>query len=192
MVNQELGIFQLMKWTSILILIASYLPAQESVFQCNDGFIQFISTAPLERIEATSQELKGVVEVETGKLGFSVGIKTFQGFNSPLQREHFNENYLESDQFPRATFVGKIIEKIDFNVPGTYSVRAKGKLEIHGIQEERIIKGSLTVGDNEIRITTQFSVLLEDYHINVPRIVNQKIAEEIDVQMEAKLTVSSL
>jgi hypothetical protein len=53
-------------------------------------------------------------------------MRSFQGFNSPLQKEHFNENYVESDKFPEASFKGKIIEDQDLTVDGTYELRAKG------------------------------------------------------------------
>lgn len=156
-------------------------------FMAKDGRIHFRSDAPLELIEATSEELSGVLEPSSNSFAFAVNIRSFMGFNSPLQREHFNENYLESRKFPRATFTGRLIENIDFAVPGTYDVRAKGQLDIHGIRQERIIKGKMKIGEDLIRITASFSVLLEEHQISIPKIVYQKIAEEIRVEMDIRL-----
>ena len=114
-------------------------------------------------------------------------VKTFEGFNSPLQREHFNENYMESKKYPKASFTGKIIEAIDFQKDGTYSIRAKGQLNIHGVEQERIIKSQLEVSGNKIKIQSTFSVPLSDHNITIPKIVYQKIAEEITITVDAEL-----
>jgi hypothetical protein len=115
---------------------------------------------------------------------FQIPIQSFQGFNSPLQQIHFNENYLESERYPMARFRGKIIEQLDLSVPGTYEVRAKGIFELHGVTDERIVRGKLVVTDEYIIISASFSILLSDYDIRIPRIVAQKIAEEMEVNME--------
>ena len=66
------------------------------------------------------------------------------GLTIPLQKDHFNENYLESTKYPNATFTGKIIENVDLSVDGVYTIRAKGKLNIHGIEQERILKSRIS------------------------------------------------
>ena len=160
------------------------------VFRGDSGVLQFKSNAPLEVIEAKSSKLRGVIDVATQSFAWSVDIISFEGFNSPLQREHFNENYLESTRYPKATFAGKIIEKVDFEKDGTVSVRAKGKLVIHGVEQERIIKGKLEVKGRKLRIQASFTVPLTDHDITIPKIVHQKIAEEIAVSVDAVLTAT--
>ncbi len=185
--------FKLMRWVLMVFLLSSQferISAQDAILRCSDGEIRFLSSAPLEQIEARSNELKGVIDSELAEFGFSLNIKTFQGFNSPLQRDHFNENYLESDKYPAATFSGKIIEAVDFQTPGIYQVRAKGILNIHGVDQERIIKGVLTISDKSVMVTASFRIKLQDHNISVPRIVFHKIAEEIEVSLEAKFTPS--
>lgn len=150
-----------------------------------DGEIHFTSDAPLELIKADSKELKGIIDSENRGFAFSVFIRSFEGFNSPLQREHFNENYLKSDIYPKASFTGKIIEPIDFSKNGTHSVRAKGILNIHGVEQERIIRSTVEVKNGKIYVNSAFTVLLQDHNISIPRIVKQKIAQEIFVQIEA-------
>lgn len=158
-----------------------------AVFYTESGEVSFLSDAPLEKIEATSTQLKGVIEPSSGKFAFSVSIISFLGFNSPLQREHFNENYLESKHFPKATFSGKIIEQIDFEKDGIYQIRAKGKFDVHGVSKERIIKSELQIKGQEISIISDFVVILNEYNIIIPKIVHQKIADEIKVKVSATL-----
>jgi len=114
-------------------------------------------------------------------------IRSFRGFNSPLQQEHFNENYLESNQYPKATFSGKIIEDIDFTRPGTYTLRTKGILTIHGVAQERIIRAVVTVSGGVMRVNAPFTVALIDHQIAIPKIVRQKIAEVISFTVQADM-----
>lgn len=169
------------------LLILGATGYAQNHFIAKNGSVHFTSDAPLELIQATSQTLNGVLDTESASFAFAVDIRSFQGFNSPLQREHFNENYLESRRFPRATFTGRIIEDVDFSAPGNYEVRAKGQLDVHGIRQERIIKGRMEIAPDRIRILAAFSILLEDHQINVPQIVYQKIAEEIQVELDISL-----
>ncbi|HND88454.1 MAG TPA: YceI family protein, partial [Saprospiraceae bacterium] len=147
----------------------------------------FKSDAMLEVIQAQSKKLRGVIDPANNGFAWSVEVNSFEGFNGPLQREHFNENYLESVKYPRATFTGKIIEKVDFQQDGTYTVRAKGQLSVHGVEQERIIKSTLELKGRRLIIRSSFSVPLSDHSISIPKIVHQKIAEEIQVSVEAEL-----
>jgi polyisoprenoid-binding protein YceI len=114
-------------------------------------------------------------------------MRSFQGFNSPLQKEHFNENYVESDRFPEASFKGKIIEDQDLTVDGSYELRAKGILTIHGVSQERIIKSDVSVNNRIITLKSSFNVLLSDHNIPIPKVVYQKLANEIKVDVNATL-----
>lgn len=97
---------------------------------------------------------------------------------------------MESSRYPDAEFSGIILEDIDFQQDGNYEVRAKGKFTIHGTTRERIIRGSLRISQGRLYISSDFSVLLEDHNIRIPKIVNQKIAEEIQIQITAELAQS--
>jgi len=150
----------------------------------SQGEIHFISNAQLEVIKASSKKLTGKIDLSTNQFAFKIDIKSFDGFNTDLQRDHFNENYMESEKFPTATFSGKIIESIDFNTNGEHEVRAKGELVIHGQSQIRIIKVKISIKDGNIQVASAFKVPLADHAISIPRIVNQKIATEIDVEMK--------
>ncbi|MCB0619073.1 MAG: YceI family protein, partial [Saprospiraceae bacterium] len=171
-------------------LVSGGLNAQE-LFKTGKSQVYFKSDAPLELIEATSGELKGVINVEDRSFAFSIPVRSFQGFNSPLQREHFNENYLESADYPNATFVGKVIEKVDLTQPGEYIVRAKGQLTIHGVEQERIIRSKVVSSNGRLTVTSFFTVLLAEHQITIPKIVYQKIAEVIQVHIEAEFAAEA-
>ena len=147
----------------------------------------FRSEAPLEVIKADSTRMLGMIDAQKREFAFKVLIRTFEGFNSPLQQIHFNENYLETDKYPEATFAGKIIEPVDFLKPGKFTIRAKGILKIHGVEQERIIKSEVTVTEGKIQLVSDFTVLLADHNIRIPRIVHEKIATEIKVTVKALL-----
>ena len=164
--------------------------AQSQLYGTNNGIITFNSDAPLELIKAASNEMRGKFDVAKKAFAFTVKINSFTGFNSPLQKEHFNENYLESVLYPSASFSGKIIEDIDFTKDGTYEIRAKGNLSINGVVQERIIKSSLVIKDGKINIRSGFTVLLNDHNIPIPKVVHEKLASEIKVEVKAELILS--
>ncbi|MEZ4888401.1 MAG: YceI family protein [Chitinophagales bacterium] len=166
--------------------IGSFAQNQNNLRQINSGTIYFKSDAPLELIEAQSKSLKGIIDTKQRTFAYTVSIESFEGFNSPLQREHFNENYMETNLFPKATFSGKIIENVDFESDGVYEVRAKGKLNIHGVEQERIIKATLQINGGQMEVHSKFTVPLTDHNITIPRIVEQKIATEIYVEINAQ------
>lgn len=170
--------------------LSSFIKDPE-VYLTQSGKVHFKSQAPLEIIEASSNQLKGAIDIDKRTFAFTIEIVTFDGFNNPLQKEHFNENYLESSDYTTASFLGKIIEKTDLTKEGTYILRAKGKLNIHGITQERIIKSEVIVKDGKLAVQAKFTVLLKEHGIAIPKIVHQKIAEEIQVSIEAEFTRSS-
>ena len=153
--------------------------------------VSFVSEAPLEIIKAESNSLRGLINPPNKAFAFSVGMSSFKGFNSDIQRTHFMENYMEQKKYPQATFSGKIIEDIPFDTPGTYIVRAKGELEIHGIRKERIIKGTMIIKPGIIHIFANFTVPASDHGIDIPKIVKQKIAEEISVSIDIQFVQGS-
>ncbi|HZV69121.1 MAG TPA: YceI family protein [Saprospiraceae bacterium] len=171
-------------WTSLCLSQATFYVAQK-------GEASFISEAPLETIKAESRSIKGMINPVTREFAFNVKINSFTGFNSEIQRVHFLENYMEQNEHPQASFSGKLIEDIPFDTPGTYSVRAKGVLEIHGVSKERIIRGTITLKPGAAILTTDFFVPLADHGISIPKIVRQKIAEQINVNVSIEFVTGS-
>ena len=168
----------------LMIALGSSVSGQNpTIFSTENGRVSFLSDAPMEMISASSGQLVGVLNILDRRFSFSIPVNTFDGFNSALQKTHFNEDYLESDKYPQATFKGKIIEEVDLMTEGRYQVGAKGKLDIHGIANDRIIRCDLMVESGKITVESEFTVFLDDHDITIPSIVNQKIAEEIRVSI---------
>ena len=176
-----------MKNLFIAFFIFSFHLIYSQIYTCKDGITKFTSEAPLEMIKAQSNKTMGVIDCPNKNVAFSVLIDSFDGFNSGLQKEHFQENYMETTKYSTATFKGKIIEDIDFTKNGTVTVRAKGNFMIHGVEKEKIVKVKITIKAREISIDTTFDVPLEDHNIKIPKVVNQKIASVIVVEVKANL-----
>lgn len=177
-----------MRLSLTIFIVLALSPLYGQLYQVSTGSIAFTSEAPLELIKARSGALKGLLNTESREFAFTIEIRTFEGFNNPLQQVHFNENYMESQIYPQATFTGKIIEDIDLSVPGSYEVRVKGQLSIHGVQRERILRS--TIGrdaQDRLSVVCNFNVMLQEHAIRVPKIVQQKIAESIAVEVVAEL-----
>ena len=172
-----------------VFVLSGFVLCAQKKFNLERGEIGFTSNAELELIKASSKKFQGIIDPSTNQFAFVVLVQSFQGFNSELQREHFNEKYLESEKYPKASFTGKIIEQLDFTKDGTYEVRAKGDLDIHGQKQTRIIKSKLTIKNGVVSIETSFAVPLADHNISIPRIVNQKIATEIEVSFSAMMSL---
>lgn len=168
------------------LLVSSSALAQKR-FAVDNGKLEFTSNAALELINASTDKVQGLLDPATGNFAFIVNTRSFTGFNSSLQQQHFNEKYLETDKFYEATYTGAIIDPVDYKTDGVYKVRAKGNLVIHGKKQSRIIPGTVTVNNGLITIESNFNVPLADHDITIPKIVNQKIATEIMVKLKFEL-----
>ena len=175
--------------TCILGLSLSY----GQLYSTSNGNITFYSYAPLEDIEATNKQVSCAIELSKGQMAFSMLMNAFQ-FEKALMQEHFNERYVESHKYPKATFAGNIedIEKVDLNKPGSYDVTVSGKLTIHGTTQTVSSKGTLQIGDDKtLTANSTFTINLEDYKVNVPTMYIDNISESIEIKVNAKLKPKS-
>jgi len=165
-----------------LILFFTALNAQK-VYTKN-GSVSFFSTSPLENISADNSQVMSVLNIPTGDMQFSVLIKSFH-FKKSLMETHFNENYMESDKYPKATFKGKIndLTKVNFTADGTYTVEVSGDLTMHGVSNKTTTQGTITIKSGVITASANFKVRLADYKISIPKIVKDNIAEVVDVKI---------
>jgi hypothetical protein len=174
----------------LLVLAALASRAQapaEDRWMANDGTVDFRSEAPLELIEARSSDLRGVLGTD-GRFAFALAMNSFEGFNSGLQKEHFRENYLETERFPRATFEGRLIDPPAWPLEAPEDVRVRGELTVHGVSRERILPVRLEPdGEGGIAARSTFLIRLDDHDIGIPRIMHQKIAETIEVDVRVRL-----
>lgn len=167
----------------VSILTGSRQVLAQKFWQTGTGTIEFFSKTPIENIEARTKVGGAIVNTETGQVAFKIPIKSFK-FPNSLMEEHFNEDYLESEKYPDATFSGKMEPVIDFSKPGTYPVTAKGIFKLHGIEASREFSGTLTVNaDKTADLKCNFEVILEAHKIERPQLVLVKIADKIAVSI---------
>lgn len=166
-------------------LFYSNLNAQ-TLYKATNAEVSFFSKTPLENIDGKTVTATTLINVETKEIAFVIQNVSFQ-FPNKLMQEHFNEKYMESEKFPLSQFRGTIQEKIDLKVPGTYQVTVKGKLTIHGVEQERTITGTILVAEGKITMQSKFRVKVADHKIEIPSLVATKIAEELDVDVNAVL-----
>jgi polyisoprenoid-binding protein YceI len=172
--------------STLLFALVSLTGFSQPIYSTNSGRASFFSDAPLEDIEAKSTKLQAAVNAGSKKLAFSIPIKSFQ-FEKSLMQEHFNEKYLESDKYPNATFTGVLVNPPDLTKNGSYEVEAKGKLKIHGVEQDRTVKGTLKVEGTQINLQAVFPVRVADHKIEIPQLVFEKIAEVVEVTINATL-----
>lgn len=171
----------------VFVISLTSLNAQK--FFTREGKIAFFSDTPLEKIEAHNNSATSVIDLETGRMEFAVLIKAFQ-FEKALMQEHFNENYMESDKFPKAVFKGQItnMDEIDLTKEGEYAVMVEGDLTIHGVTQPVQTEGTIKVEEGQMKANSSFTVLVADYEIEIPGVVRDNIAKavRIDVEMDYK------
>lgn len=169
--------------SALLIGIA----VQAQVYSTSSGVISFFSSTPVEDIQAKSDKVLAVMNAKR-EVAFSISNTSFQ-FPNKLMQEHFNEKYMESEKYPTSTFKGKINEDIDLTKDGEHKVTVTGKLNIHGVELERTIPGTIIIKDGVIQLISDFKVKVTDHKIEIPKLVVAKIAEEIAVKVDAKLAL---
>lgn len=167
----------------IIGFMISLLPEAEIVkpiFITKSAEITLFSEAPMENIQALSKNGYGIINTENGEIQFGVSIRSFQ-FRKALMQEHFNENYMESDQYPAARFKGKLSMPIDITRDGEYQVTATGDLEVHGITKRRSVSGTIKVLNGRLELYSVFDVKCRDHNIKIPSLVFKNIAETIRI-----------
>ena len=150
--------------------------------------ISFFSEAPLENITAVTEQANSALDMGANEIAFKVPIKSFV-FKKRLMQEHFNENYLESDKFPYATFGGKIDSRINWKADGRHEVVVSGNLEIHGVRKRYTTRATVEVKDRTISAHAKFPVRLADHGVRIPRVVIKNIAEVVDVDVSSTYQV---
>jgi len=169
----------------LIVLIALSLASVAVLpqkYMTKNGYIGFYGHTPVEDIKADNNQVSGIIDVATNQIVFQVLMKSFR-FDRSLMEEHFNENYVESDKFPKASFKGTVTEPagVDLNKTGAYEVTVSGDMTIHGVTKPVTVKGTIEVLADAIKAISKFNILPEDYDISIPSVVREKIAKEMEV-----------
>jgi len=177
--------------SSILIITVLTLHANvvERYYFTSAGKATFKSDAPLELISATSEAVTGILDPVNRTFAFKIPVSSFSGFNCELQRDHFNEKYMQSDKYQYATFTGNLPPDYNELKKGMQALKAFGILKIHGVQKERTIPVNLFMADQVLVIRSSFNVLLEDHNIDVPKVLYSKIASEVNIEVNALMRI---
>lgn len=152
------------------------------------GHISFYSDTPLEKIEGHNKSSNCVLDVATGKLEVATLVKGFQ-FEKALMQEHFNENYMESDKFPKAVFKGQIdnYSKLDISKNGKVTVKVSGDLTMHGVTKKVATDAVVSINSGKIIADANFNVLLADFNIKIPALVKDQIAKSLKIKVACTL-----
>lgn len=152
------------------------------------GEINFEASVPsFEEVKAKNKSVTFVLNTETGDIAALALIKGFR-FKIALMEEHFNENYIESDKYPKATFKGKVygfeMSKLsetnkDFSIKGT--------LELHGKSKEITVPAKIKKTADGIEITSSFSVNSDDFNIQIPKVVSNKVSKKVNISLDCVL-----
>ena len=160
------------------LFLVAFTNAQER-FLTKNGMISFFSKSPIENIKAENNQVLSIVDLSKGQMAIAILMKSFM-FEKALMQEHFNENYVESDKYPKATFKGNLL---DFDkITGSETVIAiKGNLTIHGVTKEMTIEALTKKTAAHIEMTGDFFINLADFDVKIPSIVKNNISEKIKV-----------
>ncbi len=148
--------------------------------------ISFHSDAKLEQIKAVNKTASFVIDTQSKKIQLAVLVKGFL-FKKALMQEHFNENYMESSKFPKATFKGKFVDDIDFSKAGPIQTSVTGNLTLHGVTHEVTVPATITQKGDLYEASANFDVVLADYGIKIPSMVKGKIAKTVQINVAAEL-----
>ena len=173
-----------MKNILYLVLLSVSLTAAQSKYITKTGQLNFEASVPsFEEVAAKNSSTTAILNSETGEFAALALVKGFR-FKNALMEEHFNENYAESNLYPKATFKGKIS---DFNSSdGNYKMT--GDLTFHGVTKTlENLTVDISSSGEKIIISGGFVTDPSDYNIEIPKIVRNKIAESVTVNFVFEL-----
>jgi len=178
----------------IILILSSFLLIHISFAQkryfTKTGIVSFEAGTAVEDIDGINKSTTSVFDATSGQYEFALLVNGFE-FKRSLMQQHFNEDYLESDKYPKSTFKGKItnIDKVNFQKNGTYPITVKGTLEIHGVKKEVETPGTFKVNGEDVSSTANFTVLLEDYQIAIPSLVKDKISKTVKISVNCSYSI---
>jgi hypothetical protein len=169
---------------SMIAFASLQVMAQKKVYSTKTGTTFFDAGTGVEDISGTNKATVSAFDAISGQIQFQIMVKGFE-FWSQLMQDHFNENYMESDKFPKSTFNGKItnIDKVNFSKDGSYPVTVKGTLEIHGVKKDIETTGTMKVNGEKINATSEFIVIMDDYKIAIPGVVKDKLSKTAKIKI---------
>ena len=170
----------------IIFIVACSSASSQSRFGAETARLTFFSDGTIEDIQASNTKVISIFDGNKGDIAFLIRVKDFQ-FDKKMMQIHFNEKFLESEKYPKSTFLGSVVG-FDLNKAGVQQVIAVGKLFIHGVTREVKIPGTLEKKGSNVYLKSKFLLKLSDYNISIPQIVWQNIAEDVEVKLDLSFT----
>jgi len=187
-INQK--IYTMKKHLILLFMLSVYAFSafSQGKYFTRTGRIHFFSETPVENIDAVNNQTSSIFDTDNGDLVLSVQMVGFE-FEKALMQEHFNENYVESEKYPKSTFKGRVMdfEASLLNSDAEKEVIVEGELTIHGVTSSVRTKGLLQKKGNNIKVHAEFDVKIKDYDIKIPNAVAKNIAESVLVTIDLDL-----
>lgn len=153
------------------------------VYMTRTGYVSFSSKASMENIKAENKQLLAIINIEKKELAFMVLMKGFE-FKKELMQTHFNENYIESDKYPKASFNGTYTGDVDSKNGTPTTVNVKGSFTLHGVTKEIEVTATLQLLNGTLNGSAIFKASPEDYNITIPNLVRNNIAKEVEVEVK--------
>ncbi len=177
-----------MKKTLLIILFISTISFGQNKFLTRTGELDFEASVPsFEEVAAENNSVTVIINVENGEIAALVLVNAFRFKNASME-EHFNENYAESDEFPKATFKGKLLDFSFEKLSGATNLFLEGQLEFHGvIKQFTKIPVSLEYKNGKIILSGNFSARASDFDIKIPKIVQSKVTDEVQITFNFEL-----
>ena len=175
------------KLLSLLAVISMGSFAQTKMIT-KTGKLTFEASVPaFEEVKAKNESVTVVLNPGTGEIASLALVKGFR-FKTALMEEHFNENYMESDTYPKSTFKGKI-ENFDVSklTATAQAYTIKGKMEMHGKSKDIVINANIKKTADGIDLDSNFTVNTDDYGIDIPSVVSKKVSKKVSVKLDATL-----
>lgn len=173
---------------AVLLIILSGIASAQGKFFTRTGSIRFYSETPVENIEAINNQASSIFDAEKGDVVLSVQMVGFE-FEKALMQEHFNENYVESEKFPKSMFKGKILDYDPSIISDDTNteVTVEGDLTIHGITKKMKTTGMIQKTGDTITAHAEFHIKVADFDIKIPTAVINNIAESVLVSVKLNL-----
>ena len=161
-----------------LFSIAFTQTQAQKLYGTRNAKVSFIATND-EDVKAVNNEVASRLS-DKGEISFSLLIKGFK-FEYAEMQEKFNNDYAESNKFPRAEFKGTIsnIKDINFTKDGNYKAVVKGNLTLHGVSKPVTVNGTITVKGGKVSATGKFPIVMKDHTIEASA-VTEKVNAEIN------------
>jgi hypothetical protein len=177
---------------AIAMMAGTMNASAQNILFTKTGTINFNSTTTntVDKVEAVNKSAVCKLNTTTGDLDFAVLIKSFV-FSNNLMQQHFNENYMQSDKFPKSSFKGKItnIASVNFAKDGSYPVMVEGTMSLHGVDNKIKEKGTITIKGGKASINSTIMMPLAAYKIDIPSVAKDKISKDIRTVINCNLEV---